>query len=105
MTTVDTADVYGQSEALLGQYLRLYPQRRGGLTISTKLTFAGKDMAMASKDMVQYVSWAASCSMFVCSAACMALHGVCIWYCAIQSVAWYVAYRACSTPVRRTAHT
>lgn len=56
ITTLDTADVYGQSEAVIGQYLRLYPAHRSSTTISTKLTFAGADMAMAGRDMVQYVS-------------------------------------------------
>lgn len=28
ITTFDTADVYGPSEAIIGQYLRLFPNRR-----------------------------------------------------------------------------
>ena len=50
ITTLDTADNYGPSEALIGQWRRLYPHNRS--VVLTKLSFMGP--TNVSRDMVEY---------------------------------------------------
>ena len=50
------ADIYGSSETLVGQFLRLNPELRSRVQLLTKLTVAEEDMGRLSRDMVEYVS-------------------------------------------------
>lgn len=64
ITSVDVADIYGSAETVVGQYLRLHPQRRPGLQVATKLCFFGQEMLDVTADVVEYVS-AICCIVFV----------------------------------------
>lgn len=48
ITTFDTADIYGPSESLIGDYIRQRPQGRNGLQLLTKCCKFGGDMLAVS---------------------------------------------------------
>jgi hypothetical protein len=54
ITTIDTADIYGPSEALVGRFLRLYPERAASAQVLTKISFFGEDLRHVSADLVRY---------------------------------------------------
>lgn len=56
ITTLDTADIYGQSEAIIGQFCRLYPDAAQSLQVLTKISFMGGAGApqTLSKDLLEY---------------------------------------------------
>lgn len=54
ITTIDTADIYGPSEALVGRFLRLCPERAASAQVLTKISFFGEDLRHVSADLVRY---------------------------------------------------
>lgn len=55
INTLDTADNYGPSEALIGQYLRLNPWEATTTNVATKVSFVtAEDMATVNRTMVEY---------------------------------------------------
>ena len=52
ITTFDTADIYGPSEGLIGDYLRRRPRGAEGLQILTKCCKFGSDMTTISQQSV-----------------------------------------------------
>ncbi len=65
---MDTADNYGQSEALIGQFVRLHPEHAQRLKVLTKLSFmlpaAEMEAGAMSKELLEYVSvgsWGLGC--------------------------------------------
>lgn len=50
ITTYDTADIYGPSEKLLGQYLRKYPDAANETQIFTKFCCFGNSMNQAKDE-------------------------------------------------------
>jgi aryl-alcohol dehydrogenase-like predicted oxidoreductase len=55
ITTFDTADIYGPSEGIIGDYIRSRPQGAEGLQILTKCCKFGNDMLTVSQDSVSQV--------------------------------------------------
>ncbi|KXZ50070.1 hypothetical protein GPECTOR_18g49 [Gonium pectorale] len=55
VTTIDTADNYGPSEALIGQYLRLHPWQAASTTVATKLSYlTAEEMSGVNRTLVEY---------------------------------------------------
>lgn len=55
VTTFDTSDAFGPSEALIGQFRHLSPRLADSCTVMTKLTFMGAPGAGAiSREMIEY---------------------------------------------------
>ena len=55
VTTMDTADIYGPSEKLIGDYIRGRPQGREGLELLTKFCRFGNDQVTVSQKSVTSV--------------------------------------------------
>lgn len=56
ITTMDTADIYGPSERLIGDYIRGRPQGREGLEILTKFCKFGNEQVTISQKNVTAVT-------------------------------------------------
>lgn len=55
VTTFDTADIYGPSEKLIGEYLRRRPEGKEGLQVLTKFCRFGNDQVTVNQKAVTSV--------------------------------------------------
>lgn len=62
----DTADVYGPSEAIVGQYLRLNPGRRPQVQLMSKISFMGVEAGDLHKDVLEYQVPCTAVSLLLC---------------------------------------
>lgn len=49
-TNWDTADIYGDSEDLVGKWFKLHPERRADIFLATKFGIVGNDIASLTVD-------------------------------------------------------
>lgn len=57
ITTFDTADIYGPSEKLIGEYIRSRPEGKEGLQVLTKFCKFGNEQVSISQSAVTSVCW------------------------------------------------